>query len=250
MPIILRPRPSPAAVETPADQGTAPSDAALVARLRDGDAAAFELVMRRYNRLLFRIARSVLPDDAEAEDVVQETYLRAYERLGDFVGPRGFATWLCRIASNEALGRRRRGLRLMLIDDRPGPQGSGEGSVLEHLPDRQPDPEGRAVSSELRRILEDAIDRLPEDYRRVFMLRAVEGLSVAETAALLEVRPEVVKTRLHRARARLREILAARHEAVAPAAFDIGGERCDRIVAGVFARLPHGFVIGPKDPVR
>jgi RNA polymerase sigma-70 factor, ECF subfamily len=214
------------------------SDSRLVERVRAGDAAAFELIMRRHNRRLFRLARSVLRNAAEAEDVVQETYVRAFAKLDDFKGPDGFPAWLARIAYNEALGRARGAERVVSLHDYVSDgDGDGDARHLETMTSPHPDPERLTGYGELRRMLEDAIDALPDDFRAVFVLRAVEGMSVAETAAALSIPPETVKTRLHRARRRLQEALGARFEALMPAAFEFGGARCDRIVAAVLARI-------------
>lgn len=214
------------------------ADLELVERVRAGDAAAFELIMRRHNRRLFRLARSVLRNAAEAEDVVQETYLRAYAHLDEFVGGRGLAPWLGRIAMNEALGRLRRLGRVISLDEHlDGGEGSATQRRIETMSMQQPDPERLAGSAELRRLLEGAIDALPDDFRTVFVLRAIEGLSVAETAETLTLRPETVKTRFHRARLRLQEALGARLDLLVPSTFEFGGAHCDRVVATVLARL-------------
>ncbi len=216
------------------------ADMILIERIRAGDSLAFELVMRRHNRRLYRIARSIVRNNAEAEDIVQETYVRAYQKLDSFTGPNGFTSWLCRIAFNEALGRLRKRGRVISLDDYvTAPEGGADGAVrrIDTMKTEQPDPEQLTANAELRRILEAAIDTLPDDFRSVFVLRAVEGMSVAETADALGLRPETVKTRLHRARLKLRRILEARYSAVEPAAFDIAGARCDRIVAGTLARV-------------
>jgi RNA polymerase sigma-70 factor, ECF subfamily len=212
-------------------------DALLVSRVRAGDAAAFELIMRRHNRRLFRLARSVLRNGADAEDVVQATYVQAYAKLHEFVGPQGFPAWLGRIALNEALGRARGWGRVVALDDHMGTEGETRQRRIDAMSTPHPDPERLAGNAELRRLLEGAIDALPDEFRTVFVLRAVEGMSVAETAEAMSIRPETVKTRFHRARHRLQEILGARFEALVPAAFEFGGERCDRIVAAVLARL-------------
>jgi RNA polymerase sigma-70 factor, ECF subfamily len=231
-----RPEPRPKSPLAPAG---APglSDHDLVERVRAGDAAAFELIMRRHNRRLFRLARSVLRNAAEAEDVVQETYLRAFAKLDAFAGPAGFSAWLARIAYNEALGRVRGSDRVVSLHDYVS-DGDGATDVrrIATMTSRHPDPERLAGSGELRRMLEDAIDALPDEFRAVFVLRAVEGMSVAETAEALSIRPETVKTRFHRARHRLQATLGARFAALMPAAFEFGGARCDRIVAAVLAR--------------
>src|SRR5262249_48571804 len=150
----------------------------------------YEVLMRRYNQRLFRVARSILRDGAEAEDVMQDAYVRAYEHLGDFAGQAKFSTWLTRIAVHEALRRARRQSRMGNLD-----------FVMETASVKIPSPEQQVYDRELRIALERAIDRLPDGYRSVFVLRMVEGLDVAETAGALELGAEAVKTRLHRARA-------------------------------------------------
>lgn len=206
------------------------SDESLAALSRRGDVAAFEAVMRRNNRRLFRLARSILGNDAEAEEAVQETYLRAYLALGDFAGQASLATWLSRIAINEALGRLR--CRRQIAVAEPVEEG---GAPLFHMPPR--DPEQQACDGEMARILEQAIDRLPEAYRTVFVLRAVEQLSTGETAQSLGIPVETVKTRLHRARLALRKSLARQVSASLPDLYGFAGMRCDRIVAAVLRRL-------------
>lgn len=218
-------------------------DAELVRRVRRGDPAAHELVMRRYNRRLFRAARGIVTDDSEAEDVVQEAYVRAFLRIDQFTGPDGLGAWLTRIAVNEALARMRRGARVVFLEDHIN-QGA---SIRDHAPTRdnmassRPGPEQLAASDELGRLLEHAIDQLPDDFRAVFMLRAVEGLNVAETAESLGIRPETVKTRFHRARAQLKKTLANQVVDQLPSAFQFDGARCDRLVAGVMVRLDDRF---------
>jgi RNA polymerase sigma-70 factor, ECF subfamily len=229
----LHPRPSPPA---PAGAPGLP-DSALVERVRAGDAAAFELIMRRHNRRLFRLARSILRNGPEAEDVVQETYVRAFAKLDEFRGPDGFSGWLARIAYHEALARLRGWGRVVSLHDQVGDGGDADARRVETMTSPQPDPESLSGHGELRRMLEQAIDALPDEFRAVFVLRAVEGMSVAETADALAIPPETVKTRFHRARRRLQEALGARFEALMPAAFEFGGARCDRIVATVLDRL-------------
>jgi RNA polymerase sigma-70 factor (ECF subfamily) len=206
------------------------SDAAVVARVVAGDAALYELVMRRHNRLLFRLARGIVRDDDEARDVVQAAYVRAYYHLRQFRGPAGFKSWLARIAVNEALARTRREPSIVRSTD-------AERQILA-LPDLDAaEPENAAASRDLLRILQGAIDRLPEEFRRVFMLRGVEQLSVLETAELLDIKPATVKTRFHRARRMLQELLHRKLDDVARDAFPLGGSRCDGIVAAVLARI-------------
>ena len=203
-------------------------DADVVARVLTGDSALFELLMRRYNRLLFRLARGIVRDDDEARDVVQAAYVRAYYHLDQFRGPAGFKAWLARIAVNEALGRTR---------SAPAGVEVGEQHVLA-LPDLVTiEPEHAASGRDLLRILQAAIDRLPEEFRQVFILRGVEQLSIAETAELLEIKPATVKTRFHRARRMLQELLHRKLDDVVRDTFPLGGQRCDAIVGAVLARI-------------
>lgn len=202
-------------------------DAELVSRILAGDTAAFEGVMRRYNQRLFRIARGILGNDADAQDAVQEAYVRAYYRLSQFEGPDGFAGWLSRIVVNEALGRVRR--RSLAIDD---------ARDADELPTPRKDrPEDAAMSTDTLELIESAIDALPRDFRIVFMLRAVEGLTVEETAASLDIKPATVKTRYFRAKELLKTSLTRRIEETVPSSFSFAGARCDRIVHEVFASL-------------
>ena len=222
-------------------RGAALPDMQLIHRVRAGDPVAFELIMRRYNRRLFRLVRSMLRNEAEAEDVVQEAYVRAYTKLGDFIGPHGFSSWLCRIAINEALGRLRQKNRVISLEEyRKADETDAAGRPDEAMTDSKPNPERLAANGELRRILEEAIDALPDDFRAVFVLRAVEGMSVAETAEVLAIRPETVKTRFFRARRLLQGAIGARIGAVAATAFEFAGERCDRIVANVLKTIHPG----------
>src|SRR3954470_3334925 len=212
----------PPPARDPAQASSTSTDADLVARARRGDGSAFELIMRRHNRRLFRLARSLIPDDAEAEDVLQEAYLRAYARLGELVDRQALAAWLARITVNEALGRRRAGARVVSLEDfRAAKAGTDDESDMDDGPacDR-PDPERLAASGELRRLLEAAVDALPEEFRAVFVLREVEGLSTAETAVSLAIRPETVKTRLHRARRLLQERLSEHLLPLSPSLFE------------------------------
>jgi RNA polymerase sigma-70 factor (ECF subfamily) len=216
------------ASSTAASSMMAPTDTELIARIRAGDVVAFELVMRRYNRRLFRIARSILKDPSEAEDALQESYMRAYANIGSFQGPDGFSAWLCRIVSNEALGRLRQRARVVSLETyRSSFDGEERSREVEMFKATQPGPERLAASSEIRRALEQAIDALP----------AIEGMSITETAESLGIRPETVKTRFHRARRILRDRLAGQFEQAMPGAFEFAGERCDRIVAAVLARI-------------
>jgi RNA polymerase sigma-70 factor (ECF subfamily) len=206
---------------------TTTADDELIRRILAGELDLYELVMRRHNRLLFRLARGIVGDDDEARDVVQEAYVRAYRKLAQFRGPHGFKSWLAQITLNEARARVRRPLLL-----------AGDENVLGNLRALPADePEFDAMSSESQQIIERAIDELQEDFRVVFMLRGVEQLSTAECADLLGIKEATVKTRFHRARSLLRQTLERRIEELAPATFTFDGTRCDAIVAGVLAKL-------------
>ncbi len=205
------------------------ADLALAARAAGGDGAAFALLMRRHNRLLFRAARGIAGDDAEAEDAVQDAWLRAFERLGAYRGEAALGSWLARIAVNAALDAQRR--RGRVIDWHATAENDEALEPAMALPAETPD--GAAERGELRGLLERAIEALPPPYRSVFMLRAVQEMSVEEAAFALQLSGDVVKTRYLRARAMLRDALAARVEAGAPQAFAFAGVRCDRVVAQV-----------------
>ncbi len=186
-------------------------DAGLVARVRAGDPAGFEMIMRRHNQRLYRLARGILRNGSEAEDVVQEAYVRSYEKLDDFVGPSGFGAWLGKIVVNEALGRLRKRGRVISLDDHVrGFDGSVDYHRVETMMAPQPDPERLTASGELRRLIENAIDTLPDEFRTVFVLRAIEGLFVFETAQHLSILPATVRTRFHRARRLLQAALGAK----------------------------------------
>lgn len=211
-------------------------DTELAARAADGDDVAFECIMRRHNRLLFRTARSILKSDAEAEDALQESYLRAWRALGSFRSDARLSTWLVRIVINEALGRlRRRGAEVFSLDATADPEGPSMEDVMEGNPDERPD--RAAMRAELRHCMESRIDALPEAFRTVFMLRAVEELSVEEVAAALGLPDATVRTRFFRARGLLREALASDVDRALGDAFSFDGARCDRIVAGVMTKL-------------
>jgi len=213
------------------------SDREVINRVLNGDTAGFELLMRRYNRRLYRIARGILRQDAEAEDAVQDAYVRAFEKLPSYRGEGPVAAWLARIAVNEALQRLRRRDAENLSVPLPAAADGEDAMTSLELPSAGPSPEQSAARSELRRLLETAIDALPDSFRPVFVLRGLEELSVSETAACLEIPEATVKTRYHRARQLLQEHLAGLVEANIGDAFPFAGERCDRIVAGVFRRL-------------
>jgi RNA polymerase sigma-70 factor, ECF subfamily len=213
------------------------TDAGLVQGVLAGDMRALEALMRRYNRTLYRTARAILRDDAEAEDAVQEAYLKAYAALARFRGDSKLSTWLVRIAANEALMRRRKrnGMaQVVPIDGGSAAEPRDEPMSEESGPERQ------AQRGEMRRLLERRIDALPDDFRAVFVLRAVEELSVEETAAALGIAEATVRTRHFRARGLLREALAREVDSSLEEAFGFAGERCDRIVAQVLGRIAAG----------
>jgi RNA polymerase sigma-70 factor (ECF subfamily) len=213
-------------------------DGALVERARQRDGAAVRLIMQRHNRRLFRTARGVLHDDAEAEDVVQETYVRAFTHLDGFRGEAQLSTWLTRIALNEALGRLRRRRNTVGLKDIDAMNEQGEARVIYLSSARQgSDPEAAAAQAEVQRLLERAVDQLPEHFRLVFMLRDIEEMSVEETASQLGLRPETVKTRLHRARRLLRQSLDRTLSSAVGDVFPCAGARCSRITQAVLERL-------------
>jgi RNA polymerase sigma-70 factor (ECF subfamily) len=203
------------------DVGVQPDDA-VVARVLAGDVQAFETLMRRYNQRLFRAARAVLRDEAEAEDVVQDAWVRAYTHLRQFAGRASFATWVTRIAVHEAIARGRRRKQQVPLHEEP-------------TTTRTPDDDLGA--REMVAAMEAATDALPAAYRTVFVLRDLEGLSVAETAHCLDVPEATVKTRLHRARALMRARLDAALDVSHHGVFAFAGHRCDRIVAAVMVRI-------------
>jgi RNA polymerase sigma-70 factor, ECF subfamily len=207
-------------------------DEAVVQRVLAGETALFEVLMRRYNQRLYRIARMILRNDAEAEDVMQDAYVRAYQHLHQFAGKSSFATWLTRIAIHEALARKRRRGRMDELDALPH-----NGDTMSILQSSAPSPEDGTARSQMREMLEQAIERLPEAYRSVVVLREVEEMSVAETAAGLGLTEAVVKTRLHRAHAMLRKEIYSRTKGNASELYQFHAVRCDRVVKAVFERI-------------
>jgi len=200
------------------------------------DPQAFERIMRQHNRMLFRTARAILHDDAEAEDALQEAYMQAYHALGSFRGDAKLSTWLARIVANEALMRlRKRSRRAEIVSIQP----AASTEELEQVSDTTMDnaPDANAERGEMRRLLEAQIDALPDSYRTVFMLRGVEELSVEETATVLGIPAATVRTRFFRARSLLRDALAQKIDLAYEDAFSFAGSRCDRIVASVLARI-------------
>ncbi len=207
-------------------------DEEVVARVLAGETALFEILMRRYNQRVYRVSRAILRDDAEAEDVMQDAYVRAYEHLGQFAGRAAFSTWLTRIAIHEALARKRRRGRMEELDALPA-----NGDSMSILKSSAPTPEAGTAQAEARQLLEEAIEHLPENYRTVVVLREVEEMSVAETAQSLGVTDAVVKTRLHRAHAMLRKELYTRAKGRAADLYQFHAVRCDRVVKAVFEKI-------------
>jgi RNA polymerase sigma-70 factor (ECF subfamily) len=214
------------------------TDEELAARAAQGDAAAFETIMRRHNRLLFRSARSVLRDDAEAEEVVQDAYLKAWRGLANFRGQSRLSTWLVRIALNESFTRRRRTSAVVIPIDAEALAEEEYSDVTASPP--HSDPERSALLAEMRRAVESHIDRLPEQFRTVFVLRAVQELDVDEIAQALQIPAATVRTRYFRARALLREALARDVDFAIEEAFSFDGARCDRIVETVMQSVAKG----------
>ena len=216
------------------------SDAEIARRIVAGDRTIFTAMMRRHNQTLYRTARSILKDDAEAEDAVQEAYLLAYRAMSGYRAEAKLSTWLVRIVVNEAIGRKRKQNRRAEViwlsgDSETDAKPSGTDDMDEASHDQ---PERAAMRAETRSLIEASIDSLPDAFRTVFVLRAVEELTVEETSVSLGIPPATVRTRYFRARALLRDALAREIDFSIAGAFGFAGERCDRIVSGVLARLP------------
>jgi RNA polymerase sigma-70 factor (ECF subfamily) len=212
------------------------SDEEVIARVMAGEAALYEILMRRNNRRLYRAVRAVLHDESEVEDVLQETYLAAYDNLAGFAGRARFSTWLVRIAVNKAIDRLRRSGRVLPLDT-PDPAPHQGRPGMQVLASRGTDPERESASLEAAALLGRAIDALPLRYRTVYMLREVEELDTREVAESLAIPEATVKTRLHRARSMLRDALERDLGGVARQTFPFGGPRCDALVAAVLPRL-------------
>jgi RNA polymerase sigma-70 factor, ECF subfamily len=212
-------------------------DPGLVRFVQRGDTQAFAVLMRRYNRRLYRTARAILRDDAAAEDAVQEGYVAAWRHIGEFRGDAQIATWLTRIVVDQALQalRRTRREQVVVLFEEPPDERNPDDEIAESL--SPPAPETTMLRAEMRRLIESKIDDLPEAYRTVFMLREVEDMTVEETATALGIPAATVRSRLFRAKARLRESLAEELDTAVQEAFGFDGERCDRIVCAVLARI-------------
>jgi RNA polymerase sigma-70 factor (ECF subfamily) len=207
------------------------NDMALVRRALAREADAFRIIIKTYNQRLYRIARGVVRNNAEAEDIVQEAYLRAFANLSAFRGDASLATWLTRIVINEALGRLRKRKRNVPMPENP------EAQIIRFPLNPSDDPERTMAQRQILGLVERATDSLPDVYRTVFVARVIEGLSMEETAALLSIKPETVKTRLHRARALVRKALDDEIGPVLLDAFPFAGRRCDRLTEAVMKKL-------------
>jgi RNA polymerase sigma-70 factor, ECF subfamily len=208
------------------------SDGEIVRRVVAGEPALFEVLIRRHNQRVYRVARAVVRDEAEVEDIMQQAYMNAFAHLHQFAERSQFSTWLTRIALNEACARRRRhtavaGARIVSHNEHE----------MDTLRTSQADPEHQAYANELRRVLEHAVDALPSVYRVVFVLRDIEGLTTDETGDSLGLGEEAVKTRLHRARAMIRRAVTAQIGVAAAGGFPFHLSRCDRVVAGVMRHV-------------
>jgi RNA polymerase sigma-70 factor (ECF subfamily) len=225
---------TPQTARTPAPANL--DDMELARRIAQQDQSAFEVLMRRYNGRLFRVARSILRDDADAEDALQDAYLEAYRHMGEFRGGAQLMTWLTRIVVNQALMRLRRQKRHVVVPFATHTPDSGheEADVAD---DRAEPPPAATLRAEIRRLIERRIDELPSAFRTVFVMREIEDMSVQETAEALGIPPGTVRTRVFRARALLREALARDVDLATSDVFGFAGDRCDRIVAGVLARV-------------
>jgi RNA polymerase sigma-70 factor (ECF subfamily) len=211
-------------------------EADLIRRAQARDEAAIRTIIKANNRRLYRIARGILRDDSEAEDVVQETYVRVLTRLDDFRGESSIATWLSRVAMNEALGRLRK--RRPTIPFETTTNDTSMARII-HFPlmTASDDPEKTMAQREIQHVVERAVDELPDAFRMVFITRVIEGMSVEETAELLKLRMMTVKTRLHRARRMLRDSVERQIGPITMDAFPFAGRRCDRLTEAVLKRL-------------
>jgi RNA polymerase sigma-70 factor, ECF subfamily len=208
-------------------------DETVIGRVKQGETALFEIVMRRYNQRLYRIIRSILGTDSDVEDVLQEAYMKAYGHLGQFEGRSSFATWLTKIAVHEAMARARKGRRFQPLAEAIG----DDESPVEELHSPVPDPEQNAAQHELMRLIEEAVDHLPDSFREVFVTREIEQMNQAETAECLGLKEETVKTRLHRARGHIERYLLKRAGQGIRTAYSFGDSRCTRIVTIVLQEI-------------
>lgn len=221
------------------NQANTATDAELVHRILAGEYEVYEVIIRRYNQRLFRVARSIVQNEEEAEDIVQDTYTRAFEHLSQFEGRALFSTWLTRIAVNEAWSRMKERSRHKAIDPML--------STAPELSHTLENPEHERLAEETRVILENVIDQLPETYRSVFVMRSVEEMSIAETAQCLDISEEAVKIRMLRARRMLQRTLHDKFHASSVNAFQFLGQRCDRLTENVLRRITRSQRSGDKE---
>jgi len=211
-------------------------DAELVRRALARDAGAFRAIMQKHNRRLYRIARGVLRNNTDAEDAVQDAYVSAFTHLANYRGESTLATWLSRIVMNEALGQLRR--KRPAVDLTAVEPMRSEAEIIQFpLSTPNDDPERTMAQRQILQLVEQATDNLPEAFRLVFVTRVIEGMSVEETSELLGIKPETVKTRLHRARQLVRDQLDKHIGPVLMEAFPFAGRRCERVTAAVMKRL-------------
>jgi RNA polymerase sigma-70 factor (ECF subfamily) len=239
-------------MDTLSSDGSAPTaalpDEEIVRRVRAGDSSVFELLMRRHNQRVYRVVRAVVKDEADVEDVMQQAYINAFTHLHQFEERSQFSTWLIRIALHEAFGRRRKTQRADITTARNRSDVDHDpGEFMDALTSPEADPERQAYAQELHRVLEAAVDTLPDTYRTVFVLRDIEGLSTSETGQGLGLGDEAVKTRLHRARVMIRRAVTVRIGKVAAGAFQFHAPRCDRVVSAVLARLSESGAFTHED---
>jgi RNA polymerase sigma-70 factor (ECF subfamily) len=220
-----------------ANTGEDNSDESIVERVKAGDSALYEIIMRRYNQRLYRVASAILRDGGEAEDVMQEAYVRAYQHLHQFAGESAFSLWLTRIAVNEALRRLRQRKRISQLDERELDDFDIDHESPMNITEDSPNPQQYASNQEVTRVLEEAIMDLPYQFRTVVMMRDIEQMSTADTAAALELTQENVKVRLHRGHAMMRSWLFTRLGENSRTAFGFLGDRCDHVVLSVLARI-------------
>lgn len=215
-------------------------DEEVVAQVRTGNAALFEILMRRHNQRVYRAARAILGNDTEAEDVMQEAYVRAFTHLDQFENRAKFSTWLTKIAVHEALTRVRKSKRWESLES----EADTDVRVRPEPMSNVRNPEEQMFGAQMKTLLETSLDALPDRYRTVFVLREIEEMNTAETAEALGITEEAVKTRLHRARAMLQTDLYSRVGSTTPDAFEFHLSRCDRVVNAVLARI----LILPSSP--
>jgi RNA polymerase sigma-70 factor (ECF subfamily) len=218
-----------------AEGSAAALDRSMAMSIAAGDASAFERMMRRYNRRLYRLACATLRDRTEAEDALQDAYICAYRSMGNFRGDASLGTWLSRLVLNECFARMRRNVRRENVVPMVSASRHVESTLM--IVDKSDSPDAALGRGQIRELLERKVDELPDSYRTVFVLRSVEELTVGETAEILGIPEETVRSRHFRAKNQLRESLARELDSAEPDLFEFGGDHCDRVVANVLARL-------------